>query len=315
MRATLRARELLLGARRILVACSGGPDSQALLHALHALRHEHGCDLHVASIDHGLRAAAADEIALAARLAASLALPHEVLRVRVASGASRQAQAREARYAALLTHAAECGADRIAVGHTRDDQAETVLARILRGAGLEGLSAIAPFRGDGVVRPLIDCARAEVAAYVAAVPLESALDPSNADPRYLRTRVRTRLLPALCEENRALTARLAHLADDARQAARLLDERAAALLARAEGRAAVLREEPEIVRRWALRAFVEPRARSKLTRNHLAALDRMLVEGGSVRVPGDMIACVDAAGVLSVSPVTKRGRGSRRPNE
>jgi tRNA(Ile)-lysidine synthase len=297
------------------VACSGGPDSQTLLHALSALRQVHGCELVAATVDHGLRAEAAAEHALAAQLAASLRISHVTLTVQVARGASRQARAREARYAALLAHAAATGAERVAVGHTRDDQAETVLARLLRGAGLEGISAIAPLRADGVVRPLLDCGRADVLAYLAAHEIASARDPSNIDPRYLRTRVRTRLLPALCEENPALPERLAFLADDARQAARLLDQHAAALLARAEGRAAVLREEPEILRRWALRAFVEPRAGSKLTRNHLAALDRMLVEGGSVRVPGDAVVAVDQAGVLSVSPVTKRGRGSRRPND
>lgn len=285
------------------------------MHALHALRDEHGCELAAVSVDHGLRPEAAAEHACAARLATELQISHVTLTVQVASGASRQARAREARYAALLAHAETCEAQRIAVGHTRDDQAETVLARILRGAGLEGLSAIAPERADGVVRPLIDCTRGDVQAYLAAHGIDSACDPSNADPRYLRTRVRTRLLPALCEENPALPERLACLADDARQAARLLDTFAAALLARAEGRAAVLREEPEILRRWALRAFVEERAGSKLTRNHLAALDRMLVEGGSVRVPGDVVVDVDEAGVLSVSPVTKRGRGSRRPND
>ena len=286
-----------------------------LLHALYALREEHGCALSVASVDHGLRREAPAEVALARALAERLALPFHALTVRVPPGASLQAQARAARYASLRACAIECGADRIAVGHTLDDQAETVLARLLRGAGIEGLAAISPARSDGVVRPLIDCTRSEVHAYADAAGLTVADDPSNRDPRYLRVRVRSRHLPALCAESPGLPRQLASLADDARQAAALLDAEAARALARAAGRAAPLLEEPEIVRRWALRAFVEARSGAALARTHLIALDRMLSEGGSVRVPGDVVVAVGEDGVLSVSPVTKRGRGSRRPIE
>jgi tRNA(Ile)-lysidine synthase len=315
VRATLRERALLVGARHVLVACSGGPDSQALLHVLHALQGEHGCAVSAASIDHGLRADAAADVAIAGRLAQALGVPFFARRIEVGSGASRQAQARDARYAALRECADHCAADRIAVGHTLDDQAETVLARLLRGAGIDGLSAITPWREDGVVRPMIDCARVQVSAYIAAEALEAADDPSNRDPRYLRSRVRASLLPALCAENPNFARQLASLADDARQAAALLTERAASALAQAEGHAARLREEPEIVRRWALRAFVEQRSGAKLTRTHLVALDRMLSGGGPVRVPGDLLVTLDPAGVLSVSRVTKRGRGLPRQRE
>ncbi|HEX6245526.1 MAG TPA: tRNA lysidine(34) synthetase TilS, partial [Polyangiales bacterium] len=146
MQATLLQRQLFQGARRVLVACSGGPDSQALLHVLWALRAEHGCALSVAGVDHGLRADAAAELQLAARLALQLGLPFHALRVEVERGASLQAQARAARYAALLACAREQGAERVAVGHTQDDQAETVLARLLRGTGIDGLGAIEPRR-------------------------------------------------------------------------------------------------------------------------------------------------------------------------
>lgn len=301
------------GARHVLVACSGGPDSQALLHALHILRDDHGCALTAASVDHGLRPEAASEVALAGRLAASLAVGFVPLQVTLGSGASRQRVARDARYAALRACAQSQGADCIAVGHTLDDQAETVLARLLRGTGIEGLSAVAPRRADGVVRPLIDCRRSEVLAHVAGAHLEVAHDPSNLDPAYLRVRVRHKLLPSLCEENPQLPESLAHLADDARETAAFLREHAQEALRRTAHDAALLREEPAPVRRLALKILVEREADAPLTRAHVAALDRLLWAGGLVRVPGDVVVSVAPGGQLLCERVAKRGRGVKRP--
>jgi tRNA(Ile)-lysidine synthase len=315
VRATLAARQLLEGASHVLVACSGGPDSQALLHVLHALRAEHGCRLSVAGVDHGLRPEAGQELALAGQLAEALGLPFRVLTVRVARGASRQAQARNARYAGLLAHMAELGAERLAVGHTLDDQAETVLARLLRGSGVEGLGAAAPRRADGVVRPLIDSPRALVHAYGSQVGLKWAQDPSNQDPKYLRVRIRNTLLPALSAENPRLSEHLAQLADDAREAGGLLAARAESALARAGGQASALREEASLVRRFALKRSIERETGIPLTRAHLTAVDRMLFDGGHVRVPGDVVVSVARDGKLSLQPVTKRGRGGRRPTD
>ncbi|MDB4985947.1 MAG: tRNA(Ile)-lysidine synthetase [Myxococcaceae bacterium] len=297
----------------MLVACSGGPDSQVLLSVLHTLGAELGFQVTAAGVDHGLRPEARDELALAAALAHRLTVPFKTLQVVVPSGASRQAAAREARYAALLLCAKEHAASAVAVGHTRDDQAETVLARILRGTGVEGLAAAWPRRADGVVRPLIDCPRSWVEAYVAEAELEVARDPSNLDPRYLRVRVRSELLPLLTQESPKLAEHLAHLADDARETAELLRECALAALARAGGDTAVLREEAPLVRRWALKLLVEREAGVPLMRAHLTALERMLWSGGQVRVPGDVVVSVDPAGKLSFSPVAKRGRGATRP--
>ncbi|HEY6880088.1 MAG TPA: tRNA lysidine(34) synthetase TilS [Polyangiales bacterium] len=299
----------------MLVACSGGPDSQAMLHVLHALREVHGCALSVAGVDHGLRPEAAAELAIAGELARSLGLAFQVLPVRVADGASRQAQARKARYAALLAHARGLGATRIAVGHTLDDQAETVLARLLRGSGIEGLGGAAPQRADGVVRPLIDSERALVHAYVAEAGVAVAHDPSNRDPRYLRVRVRDALLPALTRENPRLTQHLAQLADDAREAGSLLAAHAESALARGGGVRA-LREEPALVRRFALKRRIERETGVPLTRAHLMAVDRMLfAETGHVRVPGDVLVSVARNGELSLAPVTQRGRGSTKQRD
>jgi tRNA(Ile)-lysidine synthase len=282
---------------------------------LHALREQHGCALSVAGVDHGLRPEAASELALAEQLACQLGLAFRALRVEVPRGASRQAQARNVRYAALLDHAREVGAQRIAVGHTLDDQAETVLARLLRGSGLEGLGGTAPRRADGVVRPLIDAPRSLVQAYVASRGVAFASDPSNQDPRYLRVRVRNTLLPALHAENPRIAAHLAQLADDAREAGELLAARAESALARANGSVEALREEPRLVRRFALKRQIERETGAPLARAHLMAVERMLVDEGGrgqVRVPGDRVVSVGRDGSLSLAPVTKRGRGTTR---
>lgn len=295
--------------RHCLVACSGGPDSQALLHLLWTLRAEHGCALTAAGVDHGLRAEAGAELGIAGSLAQSLAIPFVCLRVAVRSGASVQAQAREARYASLLACAAERGAERIAVGHTLDDQAETVLARVLRGTGIEGLAAIEPQRADGVIRPLIDAERSQVHAYVREHGLAHALDPSNQDPRFLRVRVRAELLPRLQRENPRLNQALAHLADDAREAAHALTQQADALLSQARSNVNILREAPGPLRRRALRRWVELALGVALRREHIVALERMLWVGGEVRLPGSVSARLDESGSMAFSPVEKRGRG------
>jgi tRNA(Ile)-lysidine synthase len=297
----------------------------------------------VAAVDHGLRPEAAQELAGAERLAHTLGLAFHGLRVTVPAGASLQAQARAARYEALLACARAHGAECVAVGHTLDDQAETVLARLLRGTGLEGLSAIEPRRADGVVRPLIDAPRALVHAYVAELALEAARDPSNDDPRFLRVRIRHGLLPALARENPRLTQALANLADDVREASSALAQQAEELLSQARSGVHILREAPGPLRRRALRRWVErelakargsagePQAEARgpagepqaegrgpagelqkvaLQRRHIVALERMLWVGGEVRLPGGVVAILDASGKkITFAPVSKRGRG------
>ncbi|MEM1415130.1 MAG: tRNA lysidine(34) synthetase TilS, partial [Myxococcota bacterium] len=216
----------------MLVACSGGGDSVALTRLLARLAPELGLELHVATVDHGLRAGSGREALLVAALARRLGLDHVTLPVKVAAG-SLQAQARVARYAALRAHARRLGTRRIAVGHTLDDQAETVLYRALRGAGIEGLAGIAPARRDGVVRPLLDCRRAALRAHLRHLGETWVEDPSNADPRFARARLR-----AFWGELEAIDPRaaehLAHLADDARAARGSLASRARRWQLRAE---------------------------------------------------------------------------------
>ena len=155
-----------------------------------------GWRLSVAHVDHGLRQGSADEAALVDALASARGLAFRALAVEVEPGGSLQDRARTARHAALRAEAARVGASMIALGHTADDQAETVLMRALAGASPAGLPAMAE-RERGLARPLLRVWREATIAYCAALGIVPVEDPSNADPRFLRSRVRHELIPAL----------------------------------------------------------------------------------------------------------------------
>ncbi|HEY4394193.1 MAG TPA: tRNA lysidine(34) synthetase TilS [Polyangia bacterium] len=215
---TIATHALCARGDRVIVAVSGGPDSMALLHLLWEARERLGVELVVAGVDHGLRPAAAEELALVRARAEALGLPFARLWVDVAGGKrgpSWQDAARRARLAVLEALAVERRAQRIALGHQADDQAETVLFRIVRGTGLAGLAGI-PYRRGPFIRPLLDVRRAEVLRYLRRRSIPFVDDPSNADPRYARARVRHRLLPLLAEENPRVVEALVALAAAAR---------------------------------------------------------------------------------------------------
>jgi len=318
VRRTIVERGLIPSGARVLCACSGGPDSAALLYALSQLGRELGFELEAASVDHGLRPDAARDVACAGRQAATLGVPFHGLRVEVGEGASLQAHAREARYTALLRLASERGASRVAVGHTRDDQAETVLARLLRGSGLQGLAAIDPCRADGVVRPLIDCERGEVHALARAHFTEIAEDPSNLDPRFERVRIRAHVMPALLAENPRLTEHLAALADEARDYRVPLEFTALAALSDASVdarsvRISVLADRPLLVRHEALSAWLTREGVVPVSRSHVAELDHALrVRRGHVWLSLRFQARVDAAGDL-LSLASSQARAKTEP--
>jgi tRNA(Ile)-lysidine synthase len=193
---TLRRHAMLAGGETVLVAVSGGADSVTLLHLLKALAPDWRLTLHVLHVDHQLRPDSARDAAFVRALGARLGIPVEVATVQVAPGESVEAAARRARYAALEACADRLGAGRIAVAHTADDQAETVLMRLLEGTGVRGLAGIPPVRGR-VIRPLIDCRRPALEAELRRAGLDWVEDPSNHDPKFLRNRVRHELLPLL----------------------------------------------------------------------------------------------------------------------
>jgi tRNA(Ile)-lysidine synthase len=195
-RAAMREHALAPRGTRVLVAVSGGPDSMALLHVLALLRHRLAFGLFAHGVDHGLREASGAELDLAESFARSLDVPFTRTRVSIAAGGNLQARARTVRWEALRTAASRVGAERIATGHHADDRAETLLMRLLRGTGLEGLAVLPPLDGDRI-RPFYRARRADVEAHVSRHQIPFVSDPSNRDPRFLRTRVRHELLPVL----------------------------------------------------------------------------------------------------------------------
>lgn len=210
---------------RILVAVSGGGDSCALLDVLARLSARGGFALAAHGVDHGLRAEAAAELDLAERLARARGVAFSRSLLNVAPGSNLQARARRARYAALREAAARAGATWIATAHHADDRAETVLLRLLRGAGPRGLSVLPP-RSGALIRPLVRARRGAVAAHLARHAIDYAEDPSNRDRRYLRTRVRFELLPLLESLSPEVVNHLCALADQlaAEPAPPVLDE-------------------------------------------------------------------------------------------
>ncbi len=183
---------------RVAVAVSGGPDSVCLLHVLQDLAPSFNVSLAVAHLNHQLRGAASDaDEKFVASLAEHLGLPFHCARADVAAVDDNLEQAaRHARRAFF----ASLGADRIALGHTRDDQAETVLFRLLRGSGLRGLAGIFPVTAAGYIRPLIEVTRAEVEEFLRARRIPWRCDASNLDPRFARNRIRHSLLPQLAHD-------------------------------------------------------------------------------------------------------------------
>jgi tRNA(Ile)-lysidine synthase len=182
-------------ARGVVLAVSGGPDSVALmLLAAEWSRAGEAPPLSVATVDHGLRGESRFEAEQVAQWATALALPHEILAWSGPRPKSRiQELAREARYELLFKHAVEVGADIVATAHHADDQAETILFRLLRGSGVAGLAGMAEASPrDGLVlsRPLLGCAKAELAALCEARAHPYFSDPSNQNPAYARTRMR-----------------------------------------------------------------------------------------------------------------------------
>ena len=301
VRETVARHAMLAGASRVVAAVSGGPDSMALLVALVRIRAVDGAwpEVIVAHLDHGLRGEASREDAeFVVAAARRLGLEAMVERANVAAEASRrrrnlEAVARELRYDFLERAARRFDAPAVATGHTASDQAETVVMRLARGAGPDGLAGIAPARplGEGVrlVRPLLGVTRDDVLAYCAEHGIACRVDATNEDVDLTRAFVRVELLPRL---ERAApgaatnVARTAALAGDDRD---YFDARVAELFAAWKAPEAGTVELPAAdvaalhpaLRRRVLREAVR-RARGdllRLSREHVEALDRLLEPG------------------------------------
>ncbi|HHW14053.1 MAG TPA: tRNA lysidine(34) synthetase TilS [Firmicutes bacterium] len=206
VRRTVERYRMLAPGETVVAAVSGGPDSVALAHLLLRLSEEYSLSLHVAHLNHRFRGAEAEaEARFVAELAERWGLPVTVGEEDVPAhlarcGGSAEAVARRFRYAFLERVADSVGAVRIALGHQADDQAETVLMNLLRGAGPRGLGGMPPVRGGRYIRPLLQVSRREIMAYLAEQGLPYRLDPSNASRRFFRNRIRHDLLPYLERE-------------------------------------------------------------------------------------------------------------------
>ena len=214
-------------AEPVVVACSGGADSLALL----ALAVAAGVPVVAAHVDHGLREESGAEFAVVAAAAHELGVPARTTRIALEPGPNLEARARDARYAALETVRVAVGASCVLVAHTADDQAETVLLNLLRGAATAGLAAM-PRRQGTIVRPLLSLRRSDTLEICRRLGFAPVADPMNGDSRYRRVWLRREVLPALeAGAGRDLRALLARQAELMREESDLLDALATRALA------------------------------------------------------------------------------------
>ena len=318
----------------LLLAVSGGPDSMALLHLAVTWREAatRTPELHVATVDHGLRLEGAAEAAMVAAAAAGHRLPHATLTwsgPKPVSGI--QERAREARYRLLSEHARSIGAPFILTAHHADDQAETVLMRLGRGSGVAGLAGMRreTLLGEGValVRPLLELAKPDLLAICAAGGLAFVADPSNDDPAYHRVRLRRQAEAAAgLGLDRTALVRLARRMARAEEA---LEQEVARSLAELQPLAepglwradlAVARAAaPEIVQRVVARAILHVGQAGTLPLERLEALSDALRAALEERRPfrgtlGSALLALDGGGTLTVTPEPPRRRGRPRPD-
>ncbi len=203
---------------RVGVAVSGGADSVFLLHALRELAPAWNLRLSVLHLDHCLRPDSPADAEFVAAMAAEFGFEFHGARVAVAAESGNLEQAaREARYAFFRGFLSSGALDRVALGHTRNDQAETVLFRFLRGSGAAGLAGIRPVTAEGIVRPLLEITRPEIESWLLERGIGWREDSTNRDPAFARNRIRHELLPQLARDwNPALGETLARTAEWAR---------------------------------------------------------------------------------------------------
>ena len=248
---SIQRHSLILPGDKAVVAVSGGADSVCLLHILAKRQNVSGISLHAAHLNHQLRGAESEiDAKYAFDLAGSLGIPITIDRQDVAvhrteRGCSLEEAARELRYGFLARVATDVGANRIAIGHTRDDQVETILMHILRGTGISGLCGLIPclpilhvWRGVSsgamrsdlqVIRPLLDVTREETTAYCQRQRLNPRVDSSNLSLSFFRNRLRLHLLPVLRQYNPSVDQALLRLADIAREDSAFIEQHASGL--------------------------------------------------------------------------------------
>lgn len=303
----------LTGGKRLVVAVSGGPDSLAMLFALHRLGRGLGLELHGAHLDHRLRGQSSKSDArFATETFRRLGIPHttehaEVASFRASHRLSLEEAAREVRYRFLARVATEQGADAVAVGHTADDQAETVLMHIIRSSGLAGLRGMEPLawrtfggRRVRVMRPLLRATREETRAYCRALDLEPRLDESNLSTTPTRNRVRLELIPALEQYNPSVRDALLRLSANAAADTAYIDSQVSPVesevIRLGQGYVAMRKDAfralPPALRPYLLRRAVASikGTADGLDQSHITDMSRLVVgpAGRSLILPGGM---------------------------
>ncbi len=279
---------------KILIACSGGPDSLALARAA-ADAEMRG---HVVVVDHNLQSESRAVADTAAEQCRQMGLPAEVVTVTVdKSGVGPEAAARGARYSALDRAAAESDSAAVMLGHTADDQSESVLLGLVRGSGARSLAGI-PRRRGHYRRPFLSIARATIEASLAEAGVTAWEDPHNQDHAYLRSRVRTKVLPFLTEQlGPGVAAGLRRTGVLSRADADLLDgwaDREFTALVGAGFSVAPLSELPEAIRWRVLRRFLihSGCSGSDLTMEHVMSTDTLITDWhgqGPLMLPGSVV--------------------------
>ncbi len=308
----------------VVVGVSGGADSVCLLHVLAKWQKGPGIKLHVAHLDHQLRGVESEADAkYVSNLAASLGIPstidrQDVAAYRIERNFSVEEAARELRYAFLARVAREVGANRIATGHTRDDQVETILMHILRGTGITGLCGLAPcspmaYDRQGmswpaspvslraptcwgnllVIRPLLDITREETTSYCQEHQLDPRIDSSNRSLSFFRNRLRLQLLPLLRQYNPSVDQALLRLADIAKEDNAFIEQQASGLW-------------DEVARQENSAIYLD----KKQIANLPIALQRQLLRAAVTKLAGDTrdieASHIEAARSLLNKPVGKR---------
>ena len=286
----------------VLVALSGGADSLALTAAAAFEGPRLGISVASVTVDHGLQTDSAQVAAQAARQAESLGLDARVVRADVGEDSGPEAAARSARYRALADAAADVAAAAVLLGHTLDDQAETVLLGLARGSGATSLQGMAPVSafasGVALLRPLLDVHRATTRAACRAERLDPWTDPHNADRRFARVRVRETVLPVLEAElgpgiTEALARTAAQLREDSEAFEEMIDETIEDIVEHAEAgisvSVAALAANPAALRHRIIRHVVASEFGVSLTRTQTLEVARLVTDWsgqGPIDLPG-----------------------------
>lgn len=218
----IKKRSLVKRGDKVLLGVSGGPDSMALLLSFAALKKKMGLVLYVAHVDHNLRRDSAKDAAFVESWAKKLGIPFTCLKLSWRAGkkkGSLEEACRNARMDFFIRTALKLKAGKVALGHNLDDQAETVLMRLLRGTGLSGLSGIAfkrTIRGVAFIRPFLAVSRKRIEAFLKRRNISPRIDSTNLEDVFMRNRIRHRLIPLLKKEyNRNISGVLSSLAENA----------------------------------------------------------------------------------------------------